>query len=86
MPEREEPPPPTDEGPTLVNMTRLAAELGVSRQALHDWRREHADFPAAQRRAGSTRDQWDLDEVRRYWENRDLKPGRRTDLEDEDTE
>lgn len=86
MPEREEPQSPSaDEGgPTLVNMSRLAAELGVSRQALHNWRRSHDDFPAAQRRPGSTRDEWNLDEVRRYWETRDLRPGQRTDLQSDD--
>ncbi|MFG2468703.1 hypothetical protein ACGFXB_25055 [Streptomyces canus] len=86
MPEREEPQ-PTDAGegePRLVNMSTLAAELGVTRQALHNWRRSHSDFPQAQRREGSTRDEWDLDEVRTYWENRDLRPGARTDLQDDE--
>ncbi|MFI9600352.1 hypothetical protein ACIHCX_10805 [Streptomyces sp. NPDC052043] len=86
MPEREEPQ-STDasEGePTLVNMSQLAVELGVSRQALHTWRRHHDDFPQPQRRPGSTRDEWDLDEVRRYWDARDLRPGQRTDLRADD--
>ena len=82
MPEREEPQSPAagEGGPTYVNMTQLAAELGVSRQALHGWRRTHPDFPESRRRPGSTRDEWDLDEVRRYWDARDLQPGARTDL------
>ena len=82
MPEREEPQPTSaGEGePTYVNMSQLAAELGVSRQALHGWRRTHDDFPKPHRRPGSTRDEWDLDEVRRYWDARDLQPGKRTDL------
>ncbi|MGW2742350.1 helix-turn-helix transcriptional regulator [Streptomyces sp. NPDC001450] len=86
MPEREEPQ-STDAGerePTLVNMTTLAAELGVSRQALHNWRRTHDDFPQPRRRKGSTRDEWDLDEVRAYWGNRELRPGDRTDLRGDD--
>jgi transposase-like protein len=86
MPEREEPQ-STDangEGARLVNMSTLAAELGVSRQALHTWRRHHADFPQPQRRPGSTRDEWNLEEVRAYWQNRDLRPGARTDLRDTD--
>lgn len=85
MPEREEPQPTSaGEGESrLVNMSTLAAELGVSRQALHKWRRTHGDFPQARRRKGSTRDEWDVDEVRAYWENRDLQPGARTDLQDE---
>lgn len=86
MPEREDRrPPAADEGePTLVNMSQLAVELGVSRQALHTWRRHHADFPAPARRPGSTRDEWNLDEVRRYWDARDLRPGQRTDLRADD--
>lgn len=86
MPEREESQ-STDAGegePRLVNMSTLATELGVSRQALHTWRRTHDDFPPARRRPGSTRDEWDLDEVRAYWENRDLRPGQRTDLRDDE--
>lgn len=86
MPEREEPQSPdSGEGePTLVNMSRLAAELGVSRQALHRWRANHDDFPEARRRPGSTRDEWNLAEVRAYWEKRDLRPGARTDLTTEE--
>lgn len=86
MAEREGPQPAsTSEGePTLVNMSRLAAELGVSRQALHTWRRHHEDFPQPQRRPGSTRDEWNLDEVRAYWRDRDLRPGARTDLTTEE--
>ncbi|WP_125208670.1 hypothetical protein [Streptomyces griseofuscus] len=63
-----------------MGISALAAELGVSRQALHKWRRTHPDFPESRRRPGSTRDEWDLDEVRRYWDARDLQPGARTDL------
>lgn len=86
MPEREEPQSTDASGgePRLVNMSTLAAELGVSRQALHTWRRAHDDFPQPQRQPGSTRDQWDLEEVRRYWQNRDLRPGARTDLTTEE--
>ncbi|MFF7171115.1 hypothetical protein [Streptomyces pseudovenezuelae] len=86
MPEREEPP-STDTGegePTLVNMSQLAAALGTTRQNLHNWRRAHDDFPQARRRKGSTRDEWDLAEVRAYWEKRDLRPGARTDLTTEE--
>jgi hypothetical protein len=86
MPEREEPPTPDGgEGePRLGNMSRVAAELGVSRQYVHTWRRTHDDFPQPHRRPGSTRDEWDLDEVRRYWDARDLRPGERTDLQSDD--
>jgi hypothetical protein len=86
MPEREEPPTPDGgEGePRLGNMSQVAAELGVSRQYVHTWRRTHDDFPQPHRRPGSTRDEWDLDEVRRYWGARDLRPGERTDLQGDD--
>lgn len=69
---------------TLCNMSQLAAELGTSRQSLHAWRRSHPDFPQPRRRPGSTRDEWDLDEVRAYWQNRDLRRGARTDLTTEE--
>ncbi|MEV6836789.1 hypothetical protein AB0N17_20155 [Streptomyces sp. NPDC051133] len=61
-------------------MSQLAAALGTTRQSLHNWRRQHADFPQPRRRKGSTRDEWDLDEVRAYWDTRELRPGQRTDL------
>ncbi|MFE9624272.1 helix-turn-helix transcriptional regulator [Streptomyces sp. NPDC006527] len=82
MPEREEPQSTgaSEEEPRLLNMSQLAAELGTTRQSIHAWRRSHGDFPAPRRRPGSTRDEWDLDEVRRYWEARELRPGHRTDL------
>ncbi|MGW1587301.1 helix-turn-helix transcriptional regulator [Streptomyces sp. NPDC002386] len=86
MPQREEPPPTSaNEGePTLLNMSQLAEALGVSRQALHAWRRAHDDFPQPQRRKGSTRDEWNVDEVRAYWQRRDTRPGHRTDLAGDD--
>jgi transposase-like protein len=74
----------TEGEPTLRNMSQLAVELGTSRQALHKWRRHHEDFPQPRRRPGSTRDEWDLDEVRAYWQERDLHPGARTDLTTEE--
>lgn len=82
MPEREDPRTgDAGEGePRLGNMLEVAAELGVSRQTVHNWRRTHDDFPQPRRRPGSTRDEWDLDEVRRYWDARPLQPGARTDL------
>ncbi|WP_437020032.1 hypothetical protein [Streptomyces sp. enrichment culture] len=67
-----------------MNMSQLAAELGTTRQAIHAWRRAHDDFPEPQRQPGSTRDQWNLEEVRRYWDARELQPGRRTDLQGDD--
>ena len=86
MPEREEPPSTgANEGEArLLNMTQLAEALGTTRQSLHSWRRTHDDFPAPRRRPGSTRDEWDVDEMRAYWNARDLQPGRRSDLRADD--
>src|SRR5690606_25510135 len=86
MPEREEPQSRDagGEGSRLVNMSQLAVELGTTRQAIHAWRRAYDDFPQPRRQPGSTRDQWDLAEVRRYWDARELQPGRRTDLHDDE--
>jgi predicted DNA-binding transcriptional regulator AlpA len=83
MPEREEPQSTgAGEGEErLLNMTQLAAALGTTRQSLHSWRRTHDDFPAPRRRPGSTRDEWSLDEVRAYWDARELRRGERTDLQ-----
>lgn len=64
----------------LVNMSQLAAELGVTRQWLHSLRLKDPDFPESRRKPGSTREHWDLAETRAYYENRELRPGERTDL------
>lgn len=83
MPERDEPQSTdaSEGGSRLLNMSQLAAELGTTRQAIHAWRRAHDDFPQPSRPPGSTRDLWDVDVMRRYWEARELQPGRRTDLQ-----
>jgi hypothetical protein len=78
MPDRDTP--QQEEEPELMNMSQLAAELRVTRQWLHALRVKDPNFPAAQRVAGSTRDLWNLAEVRAYWEARDVRPGERTDL------
>lgn len=77
------PPPdePREEDPALVNMSRLASDLGVTRQWLHVLRTKDPDFPPARRQPGSTRDLFDLDEVKAYYQRRLLEPGRRTDRE-----
>lgn len=78
MPEKREPE-PSDEG-ELVNLSQLAAELGVTRQWLHALRTKDPSFPASRRRPGSTRELWDLTEARAYYKARELRPGERTDL------
>jgi predicted DNA-binding transcriptional regulator AlpA len=82
MPERNEP--PEEEGAReLLNMSRLAHALGVTRQWLHALRVKDPNFPPSERPQGSTREVWDLAEVRAYYEQRELHPGQRTDLIEE---
>ncbi|WP_187280372.1 hypothetical protein [Streptomyces sp. IB2014 016-6] len=84
MPERNEP--PREEGEReLMNMSRLADTLGVTRQWLHRLRVSDPKFPASERAPGSTREVWDLHAVRTYYEGREKKPGERTDLKPKET-
>ncbi|MEU8704182.1 hypothetical protein [Streptomyces sp. NPDC048565] len=78
MPDKKEPE-ESDEG-ELVNLSQLAAELGVTRQWLHSLRTKDPAFPPSRRRPGSTREFWDLAEARAYYKGRELRPGERTDL------
>ncbi len=82
MPDAPEPEKPQaeDEEGRLLNLSQLAAELGVTRQWLHALRLKDPDFPGARRKPGSTRDFWDLAEARAYYKARELRPGERTDL------
>lgn len=85
MPEQERP--EDQEGEReLMNMSKLAATLGVTRQWLHALRVKDPDFPAPQRQPGSTREVWDPIAVREYYEGRELRPGERTDLKQPPTE
>jgi predicted DNA-binding transcriptional regulator AlpA len=72
---------PQEGGPALVNMSTLAATLGVTRQWLHVLRTKDPDFPAPKRKPGSTRDLFDSAEVEAYYKRRLREPGRRTDRE-----
>ena len=79
MPERNEP--RREEGEReLMNMSRLADSLGVTRQWLHALRVKDPKFPPSERLPGSTREVWDLHAVRAYYEAREKRPGERTDL------
>lgn len=79
MPERKEP--RREEGEReLMNMSRLADSLGVTRQWLHTLRVKDPAFPPSERLPGSTREVWDLHAVRAYYEGREKRPGERTDL------
>lgn len=79
MPEREDP--QRKEGAReLMNMSRLATSLGVTRQWLHTLRVKDPNFPPPEHLPGSTREVWDLYAVRTYYEGREKRPGERTDL------
>ena len=79
MPERNES--PQEEGAReLMNMSGLASALGVTRQWLHALRVKDPNFPPSERVPGSTREVWDVQEVRAYYEAREKRPGERTDL------
>lgn len=80
MPEREEPPREEGEERELVNMSQLAAALGVTRQWLHALRVKDPAFPQSTRAPGSTREVWDVAVVRAYYDARERRPGERTDL------
>ncbi|WP_228974989.1 hypothetical protein [Streptomyces sp. DH12] len=72
--------PEETEGSRLVNLSQLADELGVTRQWLHTLRTKDPAFPPSRRKPGSTREFWDLDEARAYYDSRDKRPGWRTDI------
>ncbi|MFJ1869943.1 hypothetical protein [Streptomyces chartreusis] len=80
MPDAPEPEETQVEEGRLVNLSQLAAELGVTRQWLHNLRVKDPKFPPSRRKPGSTRDFWDLAEARAYYKGRELRPGERTDL------
>ncbi|KIF67608.1 hypothetical protein HY68_01520 [Streptomyces sp. AcH 505] len=80
MPDKGEPEDRATEEGELVNLSQLAAALGVTRQWLHTLRTKDPAFPESQRKPGSTREFWDLAAARRYYGGRELRPGARTDL------
>jgi predicted DNA-binding transcriptional regulator AlpA len=79
MSEREDPQ-PQEGARELLNMSKLADALGVTRQWLHALRVKDPGFPPSERLTGSTREVWDLAAVRAYYEGREKRPGERTDL------
>jgi hypothetical protein len=64
----------------LKTIPQLAPDVGMSRQQLHRLRVTDPAFPSPRRVPGSTREKFDLHEVRAYLKGRVLRPGERTDL------
>lgn len=65
----------------LLTIPEIAAQRGVSRQHVHRTAQTDPDFPDPVVTSGSTRAKYRSDEIDHYFDNRVLRPGRRTDLE-----
>lgn len=64
-----------------MTITEIADLLERSRQLIHRLATTDPSFPAPIVEAGSTRPKYDRAAVLAWWENRDVRQGRRTDLE-----
>lgn len=73
---------PTPEGqPQRMTITQIAKLMGRSRQLIHKLATTDPAFPEPILEAGSTRPKYDRAAVEEWWANRDVRQGRRTDLE-----
>jgi predicted DNA-binding transcriptional regulator AlpA len=70
---------PESEGSRLITLKQIELEHGVSRSALHTYRRS-ASFPQPVQVEGSTKVQYRADEVADWFETNPPQQGRRTDL------
>ncbi|MEW2420464.1 AlpA family phage regulatory protein [Streptomyces nigra] len=70
---------PESEGSRLITLKQIEQEHGVSRSALHNYRRS-ASFPQPVPAEGSTKIQYDAREVAAWFEANPPQQGRRTDL------
>lgn len=70
---------PESEGSRLITLKQIELEHGVSRSALHTYRRS-ASFPQPVPVEGSTRTQYRADEVAAWFEAHPPQQGKRTDL------
>lgn len=70
---------PESEGSRLVNLKQIEQEHGVSRSALHTYRRS-ASFPQPIPAEGSTKIQYRAEEVVAWFEANPPSQGKRTDL------
>lgn len=76
-----EPTPTPEELPQRLTITEIAALVGRSRQLIHGLATKDPAFPAPHLTPGSTRPRYDRAEVEAWWANREVRQGRRTDLE-----
>lgn len=76
-------PTPTPEGdlPQRMTITEIAKLVGRSRQLIHGLATKDPNFPAPQVEPGSTRLRYDRAEIEAWWASREVRQGRRTDLE-----
>ncbi|MFF1483112.1 DUF6221 family protein [Streptomyces sp. NPDC058319] len=74
---------PESEGSRLITLKQIEQEHGVSRSALHTYRRS-ASFPQPVPVEGSTRIQYRADEVASWFEANPPQQGKRTDLATQD--
>lgn len=70
---------PESEGSRLITLKQIEQEHGVSRSALHNYRRS-ASFPQPVPAEGSTKIQYDAREVAAWFEANPPSQGKRTDL------
>jgi predicted DNA-binding transcriptional regulator AlpA len=70
---------PESEGSRLITLKQIEQEHGVSRSALHTYRRS-ASFPQPVPVEGSTKIQYRADEVAAWFEANPPQQGKRTDL------
>lgn len=73
--------PTPEEQPQRMTITQIAALVGRSRQLIHKLATTEETFPPPIIEAGSTRPKYDRTSIEEWWANRDVRQGRRTDLE-----
>jgi predicted DNA-binding transcriptional regulator AlpA len=69
------------EEPRLLTIPEIAVDRGISRQLVHRIAQSDPAFPPPVITPGSTRAKYPADKVAEFFENRVIRPGRRTDLE-----
>ncbi|NUP52337.1 MAG: AlpA family phage regulatory protein [Catenulispora sp.] len=74
---------PESEGSRLITLKQIEQEHGVSRSALHTYRRS-ASFPQPVQVEGSTKIQYRAEEVAAWFEANPPQQGKRTDLTSRD--
>ena len=73
--------PTPEEQPERMTITQIAALVGRSRQLIHRLATTDAAFPEPIIEAGTTRPKYNRAAIEEWWANRDVRQGRRTDLE-----